>query len=454
MTISLINAIRNGGSSQAAGSVLTLDPSLEADIVARGDARFVWGADPSRPSRSALDRQADRGASIATKCVNGLMDVASHGADRNTHIQMTTEAHFDAVRVILFNAQATTQTGVKAAVGVAAAAGAHLATQSFTPDTWVDVTWATVSSVTQAAGAAARPSITVSDWMPIQSLERTDGGRFPLLHVRVYQPAANANITKFSPSGIETWMQTAERMHRVMVKDGSDMIATKGSFTAPATAPRWVPFAIQYMARGRVATLAVAGDSIAVGVGATNYFQSQYMRVCETLSEPSGPIELANFGWAGQTSVNYFNRTMDLLSNGVIGAGHVLVFHAFSPNDYTTAVTQAGVNASLSQTTQIVQKAIEKLARPVIVDAMPANPASKNWDATDSLRRDFNGRLAAYTRIPVVGMSAAVSGAVDADGQTNILSDSTSDNLHPNEVGIRRILGPTLQALAPELMAA
>lgn len=454
MSVVLLQAVRNAGAVVAAGSLLTLSPGEEAGLVARGDARYAWGTDPTSPGIPPELRQGDRGSSIATKCVNAFMDAGAHGTDRNTHVQMTTEAHFDAVRLVLFNVQAVTQTGVKAAFGVSAAAGTHLAAQSYTPDTWADVTWSAAASVTQAAGTAARPSITVSDWITLQSLERTDGGRLPLLHLRIFQPTANTNITKFSPSGIETWLQTTERMHRVTYKDGGDYVATKASFTSPATAPRWVPFAVQYMARGRVATLAVVGDSIAVGVGALNYFNSQYMRAAELLSNPSNPVELANFGWAGQTSANYHLRAMDLLTNGVVAGGHVLVFHAFSPNDYTTSVTSAGVLASLSQTTTVVQKAIEKGARPIIVDGMPVNPASKDWNATDSLRRDLNGRLAAYTRIPIIGMSAAVSGAVDADGQTNILTDSTTDNIHPNDVGINRILAPTLQAVAQQLLSA
>ena len=429
--------------------VTTLSGSDEASLVAAGIATYDLDG-PSENLRMA-QLATDAGGSqalaaptgrpalvikptnIAIKAVNGLMDSAGHGADRNTHVQTVTETHFDAVQLILFNVQAVTQTGIKAAAGVAAQAGAHLSTQSFTPDTWVDFTWSAASSVTMAAGATARPSITISDWMPLNSVDRTDGGTFPLLHIRVFQPAANTNITKLS-AGSFAWMQTAAdgRIYGAMYKDGSDMIATKGSFTAPADAPRFVPFAIRYRARGAVRTLMCVGDSIAAGHGATNVLDGYTNKLRQALSSTGAPVEFCNLGWSGQASVDYYKRALDVLSAGIVPTW--LLYHAYSPNDSSGPLTAAQINAQKSQMVEVIAAAFSAGAAPVIANGMPTNTASKNWGSSDSLRVALNAALAAMPGVNVADISTPISGTVSS-GQVQIASGMTTDNIHPSDAG-------------------
>ena len=370
---------------------------------------------------------------IATKCISGLMDISTHGADRNTHIQTVTETHFDAVQLILFNVQAVTQTGIKAAAGVAAQAGAHLSAQSFTPDTWVDFTWSSASSVTQAAGSAARPSITLSDWMPLNSLDRTDGGTYPLLHVRIYQPAANASVSKLSNTSL-TWMQTAAdgRIYGAMYKDGSDMIATKGNFTSPSDAPRFVPLAIRYRARGAVRTLMCVGDSIAAGYGASNLCDGYTNKLRHALSSTAAPVEFCNLGWAGQASVDYSKRALDILSSGIVPTW--LLYHAYSPNDSAGPLTTAQINAQKSQMVEVIAAAFSAGAAPVIANGMPTNTASKNWGSSDSLRVALNTALAAMPGVNVADISTPTSGSM-SNGQVQIVAGMTTDNIHPSDAG-------------------
>lgn len=379
-------------------------------------------------------------SNIATKSPHGYMDVGSHSADRNTHFQMAVEAHFDAVRVGLMNSHTSDVTGVKAAVGVQAAAGNHGDSASYNPDTWVDVTWSTASSTTLGLGTATRPTRTVSDWMKIQSLARTDGGSLPILHLRIYQPAANANVSKLSPSGIETWLQTDTRFIRAYQKDGSDMIATKANFTTPTTATRWPPFFVQYMVRGAIKTIFVVGDSITLGTGASSYWNSHWRKLQTGLSNSDNPIELANFGWSGQTSAQYNLRAVDLLADNLISPGDLLVYQPFSPNNVASAASLATMNTNVElvkyETTTLLKAAFDKRVLPIITTACPVAASSRDWSLCDSARVALNQVLLDLPRIGVLDIAKPVSAGSASNGQVVYASGMSTDGLHPNDTGI------------------
>lgn len=389
---------------------------------------------------------------VGTKSMINTMDTAAHGADRNFHTQTVVETHFDAVRLVLFNAVKEPIAGVKAAMGVSANLGLPNTATCNTPDTWADLTWSSASSVTQAAGTATRPSVTVSDWVQLNSLARSDGASRPVLHTRIFVPSTVVTATKFSPSGVATWLEsetsTFGRPWRVMLQDGFDGIANKTSFTSTTTAVRWYPMAIQYMSRGKVLTFGIVGDSIAAGVGATNYMDSQYWRY-QLQSTAARPIEYANFGWSSQASSAYYLRALDLMTAGVLPSGAVLAYHGFSPNDYTTSITAANINTLYYQNVLVAQQCLSSRVGLILVDGAPANTASKAWATDDARRRAFNATLANLSGYSVIPQSSVLEGGVDSTGQTQYKRAVTTDGLHPNDVGINAIVPLVSSAIAP-----
>lgn len=389
---------------------------------------------------------------VGTKSMINTMDTAAHGADRNFHTQTVVETSFDAVRLVLFNAVAGTIAGVKAAMGVSTQLGQANTSICNTPDTWADLTWSSASSVTQAAGTATRPSVTVSDWVQLNSVDRADGAFRPVLHTRIFVPSTVATATKFSPSGVATWLEsettTFGRPWRVMLQDGFDGIANKTSFTSTTTAVRWYPMAIQYMSRGKVLTLGVVGDSIAAGVGATNYMDSQYWRY-QLRSTEDRPIEYANFGWSSQASSAYYLRAIDLMTNGVIPSGSVMAYHAFSPNDYSTSISAANINTLYYQNVLVAQQCLSTRVGLVLVDGAPANTTSKAWGTDDARRKAFNATLQNLSGYSVVPQSSVLSGGVDSTGQTQYKRAVSTDGLHPNDVGISAIVPLVASAVDP-----
>lgn len=435
MTIALLQSVRIAGSENAAGAVLTLAPELEADLVARRQAR--WQNTPQRPGRTP----GGVGSNIATKAMYIFADAAAvtHGVNRNWHVQTVTETHFDEVRLVFFNNHTAAIAGLKAAIGVGDVLGADGSADTITPDTWVDATWSAASSVTLPLGAAARPSVTVSDWMPISSVERADGGVLPVLHVRFFIPSTVTDIPKFSPSGVMTWARnetTANgRPWRVMLQDVADSIATKANFTTLTEAVRWFPFAIQYRARGMVRTLNVFGDSIAAGVGATNYINSHLMRARDALSTPEAPVELGNFAWSSQTVAQCEARLTDLITAGVISRGHLVHVQAFSPNDYSTVQTQALANTGAAACARSVSAIIAAGAEPIVQTGCPANNSSRAWGATDVYRQKLNYSYRNAPGLRVIDLSVLQAAVTTNSGQYDYASGLTTDGLHPNDAG-------------------
>jgi lysophospholipase L1-like esterase len=389
---------------------------------------------------------APKQTNIATKCVAAfpLVQAGSHGVNRNTHVEMTTEVDFDSVRLVLFSSQTITQTGIIASLGVGGTSvGTSLASMNaFTPSATVNVTWAAASSVTQAAGTATAPSITVSDWMDIASVPRVDGGTFPLLHVRIYQPLANATISYRGSASDQAWRNSISdgRTFNYYYKDTADATTGMPAWTSgAAVAPRLVPFAIQYRARGQIRTLGVIGDSISYGQGATNYGEGYTTLLHRALSTSTRRVEFANFGWPGQTTTTFYNLFQSLVTAGITPPSWQ-IFHSFSPNDTSgtgTDLSAAVISTMKTQVAKILDTVTSYNSVPYLSLGMPENTAAKGWPS-DSLRTAYNTALAAYPDTSTLDIATPMSGTTSG-GQVQIVATpvnfANADNLHPNDAG-------------------
>ena len=374
-------------------------------------------------------------SNIGTKCVQPFGDTAAHGIDRTYHFETVIEADADQFRIALFNVHTSTMTGIKAAVGVSDTIGTDVTSTTYTATTWVDYTWAAASSVTLPIGAAGRPSVTVSDWMQLSTIARTDGGTLPVVHTRIEVPSANVTATKFSPVVADTaWLRDPTlcggRIFRAMFTDAL-AVTTKGAFTGTSASPRWFPFAIQYKSRKRIRTIFPVGDSIAGGVAAAgeNYYRSAYFEAQALTSTIAKPIELANFGWSGQTSTQYALRLQDLITAGVLGKGCVVPYHAWTPNDITGTIDATEVTGLRWRAYDAYDRIQTAGGWPILTLGTPANNAAKAYGSSDSLRIAYNAEIAA-SGLPYWDLSTVLSGAVNS-GQIEYSATASTDGLHP-----------------------
>jgi hypothetical protein len=110
-----------------------------------------------------------------------------------------------------------------------------------------------------------------------------------------------------------------------------------------------------------------------------------------------------------------------------------------SPNSMPVPNTLAAMNAQRVISDTIIGTALGAGSQVVTWTALPVDPSVKDFNATDSFRRDYNDadRTAAglQTGAVVADYSNAVSGGTDADGQELFNDDYEDDGIHPNAAG-------------------
>lgn len=278
-------------------------------------------------------------------------------------------------------------------------------------------------------------SYTVSDWMDISSVNPISG-TFPWVHVRVYQPAANTNITMYGATANIAWMSTASdgRTFNYWYKDAMGIVQGMPAMASgAAVAPRVVPFAIQYRSRGRIRTLGCFGDSLAFGQGATNYGQGYTRLIQNQLSSIQRPVEFANFGMPGASTTEFYNNLISLISAGIVP--HWAIYHAGSPNDISTTIAASQINVMRTQLTKAIDTLQTAGSVPFITTWLPANTSAKTYGATDSLRTTYNAQVLAIPGVNVLDIATATSGLM-VGGQIQYNSTmNNADGLHPNDVG-------------------
>lgn len=389
-------------------------------------------------------------SSIQTRAICTFpTQVSGHGVNRNTHMQFTTETHFDSMRIILLNAQTSTQTGIQASIGVSASAIADTtAMNAFTPDAYVNVTWSTASSVTQGVGVGVKDvSYTVSDWMDISSVAPSSGS-YPFVHVRVYQPSANTNITNTTMTNLG-WMAAASdgRIFSAFYKDTTDTTQNMPAWSSgAAAAPRGVSFIIQYKSRGRIRTLGALGDSLAFGQGPTNYGEGYTRLLHRSLSSAARPVEFADLGMPGATATEFYNNLVKLMTAGVIP--HWSIYHAGSPNDISTTISAAQITTMRVLLTKAVETLLTNGSIPFVSTFAPSNTAGKNYGSSDSLRVAYNAQVLAMPGVGKLDISTAVSGVTTGSQVQIATTMNNADNIHFNDVGNAAIKAAVLSAFS------
>lgn len=357
------------------------------------------------------------------------------GLNRTYSTGIALEQHFDAVRIGFYNANVTNFAGLKCSVAV----GPDASNKTAAGLTWVGATFSGASTVTQAAGDAANPPLTWTDWISVQSVARTDGGIFPLLYVQSFVPAAGNNTTVHGTAGSIATI-TADPAGRIgwTYSVTGDAVGSTVSSAARDVTHFGV---IQYLARGKVITVAAFGDSITAGSSAIRAYQSWSYKACATISDTYGiPVQYANCGWAGQTTAQILAR---LTYNLQQLTPDVVLLPAFSPND-ASPPTAASIATQRYNMMQAINLCRQYGAVPIIWTGLPKSSTSTTsaWtQAADDLRKALNSSvLADYAKFCVTMDLASVIG--DGSSPERIRSaalgypaDLSADWLHPNDAG-------------------
>lgn len=391
-----------------------------------------------------------RGSRILSKALTGsyLGGTARLNTDVNTtHVETVTEAGFDQVRLLIPNRSASAIT-YKASIAAASALGADNSAATIDPTlnggSWVDCTF--------VGGTGQAPAFTnsiegwaVTNWMDLNSLDRSDGGSLSILHARVEATAGTTTYTLTaalaSLAGWESVSATSGRVWRARTQ-AVDGVTTKGNFTSTASAPQHIPFIIQYLSRATGASIYVHGDSRLDGFGATLTGMSATMRAAFQLSTPEFPIEVCNMGFSGAAGITIYRRAISqaaglalmtfLNPDVVISLSDFVNDNAAAPLTPTEVASYRRWWGSGQQITETT-----KAAR-IVCTAHPAPTRSTNG-TDDALRIAYSNEVAANidkAGIEKIDLRAILtSTALDANGRETFKPGYSDDLLHPNETG-------------------
>lgn len=371
---------------------------------------------------------------IATRIIGGRMEtVTTMAATTTFELLLGLAAPFDAVRLILANgydATATEPTTFYAAAGVATTDQTAIGAST---------NWAVSGSgPLSKAATATRRKITFSPWLRTVSQAPVNGAY--LVALRAYC-ATGTIVTLGAAAGADSftnWINhSSGRIFRMRQQTVDGVTGSNQSnFTSVIDRNSTPIIGCQYMSRGKVISMVGFGDSINEGRG-TYLMEGWGFPAAIQLSTDFGiPFEWSNLGWSGAPYTRIADHVTDAITTDGLRFDAAFLPVA-TPNSLSTPITAADITLNRSYMA-VARQALAAANIPVIPwTVLPTNPAVKDYNATDSLRRDLNDEWRALVSkgVVVADFDSKLAGVTDGDGQVNMLASSTTDNIHPNDAG-------------------
>lgn len=295
-------------------------------------------------------------------------------------------------------------------------------------------------------GSALRLGYTVSDWIAVDALDRTDGGSFYLVVIRVY-PGADSSLPVWGngTDDFTNWATKSDGRIWVARNVSGDYITTPSTWPASGAGVTNVSqspiIGVRYLAKGKVLTVGAVGDSIIDGFGATYKGENYVMLACEDIhNQSTTAVEYCNFGWSGQASYGvsgFHERAIDILESDV--RPDILVFESGSLNDPAPTLTDALVQNWRTNSQRVIEKCDEFGTIPIPVTVMATSYSAHALGSTDSLRLAHNTDIMSYynaRNILCADVATPVAGSTESHGQQE-LNPALCDAIgaHPNDAG-------------------
>ena len=390
---------------------------------------------------------------VLTKNLFSRQDKETLSAVHTTNVVMELESHFTGFRVGIHNIHTASVAGVRVCVSVRdkleynredAAWAAEYTTSG---GDWYDATFDGSASGTLAPRIAEeRPSTTWTDIIPLKSLTRTDGGSRPVVMVRIQLPSGAVMSRPFNQ--IYNWRTSGPRYYKTS-KAAVAGVDNKTSYTQLAnTEAGTINPAIMYYSVKSGRQLMIVADSTGEGIGSTpTCYGAAQMAAYET-STPDNPVEYYNAALHAQVPLTYTPRIQDLIN--VVNPTH-MVYSPWSGNSVAAGgITPEALNDSRRAFSMAMGyvNAYKAPIKVVLLEGLPTTTAGRNTGAGDVRRVEYNTWLSTFTGFtPATGYAASVSNGVDANGQVQMDSTLTGDNVHPNVAGytkLKQVIKPLL----------
>lgn len=372
-----------------------------------------------------------RRGNVGTRVLSARMGTFDNSTPKTFRAVLSLAQHFDRLRVIFSNGNAAATYSV---AGCNVRAIANL-TSAYPAPVAVSLP---SSGVVPVAPTSNRRGYLVSDWVDLNSVERTDGGSYPLVVVDAYVSSA-ASITVLgngSSDNFSGWANRGNgRIWRMYHNDG-DCVATPANFLSTTLRNQSPIVGVQYAARGRVVTVMGVGDSITDGRGSI-IGEGWGVPACEALSNMNDgvAVEWFNNGWAGATMNGWIRHALgDACAAGLIP--EIVIAPGGSPNSLGLPITTANIGDIRRGRAQLLADAAAYQVTPMLWTTLPVNTPQKNWGESDALRREDNDKIRALAKrgVEIIDMDAVIAGEI-VGGQVQMIGGTTTDNIHPNDLG-------------------
>ncbi len=301
------------------------------------------------------------------------------------------------------------------------------------------------------------PRLYFSDWMPLASLPRTDGGAGRLLHVRtlIAEGSAMRGVTT-SADGRGTPADpvalTGRSYQTCFLRgdrtSGDAVVPEMNAVPAPAQG-RGLVYGVQTMGRRPGATVQMVGDSIGSGYGSRTNHTGFAQLAAALVSRPSLPVCFLQSGTYAQPSHGFHQAAMQDLEASRVA---VAVIQTWSGNDVHAAMSGAQAQVAADQAWHAALRYGELVRRqggvPVYLSAVPQKTKCVT-PAQDLARLSSVARCGAIAGRGefTIDLNGILGDGNSPTGYAPRLSD---DECHPNQAGHERIasvLAPLLAAI-------
>jgi hypothetical protein len=288
----------------------------------------------------------------------------------------------------------------------------------------------------QPNGLTTAVTITPSDWIPLSSLNRADGGLWPLLMARVYVGGTPYPLSGLVSGTLHSAFSNTigDRVFSCYSATG-DAVTTTSGFSPGADNGKSMILAVQFMSRSRGVFTFGVGDSVIEGFAAIiagiGGLALSHMR----LSTPQCPVTqivLPN-GWSNSsgTGVMIWPTAKSLLT---LLKPNVLALQTWSRNDFleTLAFTQADADWQWQQNMMLAEKASAWGCQTLFYGAWPNTTMTS---ANEPIRTGNNARAAQFAS---GGGMFQNNDAIIGTGTTPVNTQATwalNDGLHCNAEG-------------------
>jgi hypothetical protein len=292
----------------------------------------------------------------------------------------------------------------------------------------------TIGPVTANTGNGAWPyTYTCSDWIPITSIPRADGGTQPVLFVYVTVSSAQMIGPVFYNGAFTA--NTEQNRGRYIVSgvawDSNVDYADNPTGTGFKATNAFGPLCgIQYMTTAPGVTLLITGDSLSSSPPVDNY-STALLRAAWDLSSTSIPIEVSNIAWGGTASATYglmYDNNLSIIQPGIVA------FQPQSRNDGTgRGIEQVLLAKALirANTARNSFGALTLWHSPGCIPSILGSPSAiqgyQNMRASLALSA-ANGGIANFDATGIIGMPGSEYLYINS-----LVSD---DNTHPNSTGV------------------